>query len=470
MLATLCALLLTAPADLVWLKSVEEAQARAAAEKKVVFVAVNMDGEKANERMLAKVYTDKAVLGLAAHTLNLIASVAEHAADGKPCPKFAGLTCLDHRRSDSTLRRDVLKADTAGFVVAPQHVFLGPDGKVLLSVPYEVSASELAWCFAAALKAVDPATTLTAPPGARPPKRLIAGGVHDPSVAGGRMLTRKEALELISELKKSGRANWETEQLRALVACDEPEAREFIELELRSGGGGGRGGGGGGGGRGGGGGLAGGGMGGDGGKRHEKIMHEIGIESPAAWWTVAAEFLGDSNALLRAECAVALEQIAAPEALKALQKALQEEELPGIRKDILRALGSVGAQDTAVRTLLLKKARSEKDELLRLNSIAALGSLAAHEDVQAELTRLLGAVSGPERQAAACAMALSRDERYLPALEAAAADARDPELVAVAKAALQVIRSGELKPIQADLKRVCKDTLDRERFFGRKRD
>src|SRR6185436_21095190 len=71
---------LGAPAanDIQWQSSFEKTPPPAAAEKKVVFLAVNMDGEKANERMLEKVYTDKALIELSTHTLNLIASAAEH--------------------------------------------------------------------------------------------------------------------------------------------------------------------------------------------------------------------------------------------------------------------------------------------------------------------------------------------------------------------------------------------------------
>ena len=36
----------------------------------------------------------------------------------------------DHRRIDTAARKDVLKTDAQGLVVAPQHIFLGPDGKV----------------------------------------------------------------------------------------------------------------------------------------------------------------------------------------------------------------------------------------------------------------------------------------------------------------------------------------------------
>ncbi|MBI5361628.1 MAG: hypothetical protein HZA53_00525 [Planctomycetes bacterium] len=455
---------------IVWQKQFEEAQALAKREKKVVFVAVNMDGEKANERMLAKVYTDKAVIELARSTVNVIASAGEHAAADKPCPKFDGLYCLDHRRADMTLRKELLKPDSDGFVVAPQHVFLDSEGKVLCSVPYEVSASELAWCFASALKAVDPASTASAPAGARAPRRLIQGAVFDPkSAAGGagRTLTRQEVLDLIKELKKSGRGGWELEKLRGLLASDEPEARDFILLELKSAGGGRGGGGrgGGGGGRGGGGGL---GMGdGTGDRRHARLMHAIGILSPPAWWEVAAEFLGDSDAKLAAETIVALEQLAAPESVKALQAELADAKDKTAQKDLLRALGSAGANDKSVRALLLKKTKGEKDETLRLNAIVACGPFAAHDDAAEELGKLLQSAPPAERRAAACAMAISRDARFQPALEALAKDAPSPEVAATCKTALEVLKGGELKLLRDTVKSLCKDTLDRERFFGR---
>src|SRR5262249_55869069 len=112
------------PAEIQWQSSFEKTLERAKTEKKVVFLAVNMDGEKANERLVEKVYTDKAIVDLSANTLNLIASAAEHAGADRQCPRFHGLYCLDHRRVDTAARSSVLKADDQGMVVAPQHVFL----------------------------------------------------------------------------------------------------------------------------------------------------------------------------------------------------------------------------------------------------------------------------------------------------------------------------------------------------------
>ena len=60
--------------DITWQTSYEGAFEAAATDEKIVFVAVNMDGERANDRMLAKVYTDKRIRLLAKRTVNLIAS------------------------------------------------------------------------------------------------------------------------------------------------------------------------------------------------------------------------------------------------------------------------------------------------------------------------------------------------------------------------------------------------------------
>lgn len=455
--------------SIVWQKRWEDAQTQARAQKKVVFVAVNMDGEKANERLATKVYKEKGIVALARETLNVVASASEHSSGDKNCPRFDGISCLDHRRVDTTLRKELLKADAQGYVVAPQHVFLDPDGKVLLSVPYEVSADELAWCFVTAIQKLDPKSTLALPASAKRPRLLIVSGVLDPATAGGvqKPLTRAELLELLKEIKKTDFGIARAESIRSVLTSDEPEALEFIRQELRSGlnrlmgggagGAGGRGGGGGGLGR----------AGQEGANRGTLIMHGIGVFSPPAYWEVAIEFVGDNDPGMRGETAVALEQLAAPESVRALQAALQKETSPNIQKDLLRALGTAGASDKNTRSMLLKRMKSEKNGLLRLNAIVAAGSLAPGDDVATELSALLTSGVSDERTAAICAMAMSRDERYASALEIASKDERDAEVAKTASIALEIVKGGALRPIRDALKRVCQDTIDRERFFGK---
>jgi HEAT repeat protein len=452
--------------DIQWQTSFEKTLERAAAEKKVVFLAVNMDGEKANERMLEKVYTDKGVLELSKSTLNLVASTGEHAAPDKPCPKFPGLYCLDHKKTDVAALAEILKTDAQGLTVAPQNVFIGPDGKVILSVPYEINAHELTWCFVTALSKNDPTLKLAMPEDARMPRRLVLGGVNDPknSLAGANVApTKKELTELIKTLRKGTLEQSERVEEVPGEEMHDPEALDFVQDEMRSGGAGG-GGGGGGGGRGGGGGGA---RGGGGTEKHKMILHAIGVFSPVAYWKLAADALEDHDASIRAEAAVALEQLAAPEAAKVIQTLLTKEEDPAVEKEMLRALGASGAADPKVRALLVKRAKSEKNELLRLNAILALGSCDAEPEVKETLKTLLDKGTDKERTAVVCAMALSRDDTWAPIVEAATKDTKDEALAKAAKTALTILKGGELRAIRESVVKIGGDKIQRERLFGR---
>lgn len=447
----------TAANEIQWQASFEKTLENAQRDKKVVFLAVNMDGEKANERTCEKVYTDKAIIELSQSTLNLIASAAEHAGGDKKCPRFAGLTCLDHRKTDTSARKELLKADADGFVVAPQHVFLDSNGKVLLSVPFEVSANELTWCFVTALTKGDPTFKGAMPASARMPRRVVIGGVFDPkSTAGGsaKPLTHKELVDLVKEVRKGtlkGEERWAV--IRRILSSDDKEAIDFITEELRGGGGGG--------------GKFGGGRGDGGEDKHKRILHAIGIVSPPAYWKVAADFLGDSDTTIRGEAAVAIEQLATPEALKELQSQLQTEKDVAIQKELLRALGTCGASDAKVRAALAKRAKSDKIETLRLNALIAIGSCDADPETRETLTAALDKGSEKERTAAVLAMALTRDETWIAAIEAATKGAKDENFTKACALAIEVLKGGSFTKLRAAIEKIAEDTIPRERTFGR---
>ncbi len=455
-----------------WQAGFEKTLERAAAEKKVVFLAVNMDGERANDRMAEKVYRDKLVVELSAKTLNLVASATEHAPMDKDCPRFGGVRCQDHRRVDTGARKDVLKSDKEGLVIAPQNVFLGPDGKVILSVPYEITADELAWCFVTALQKVDAATAPPMPASAHGPKRLILGATYDPSGAdaGGSLVppTKKEVEGIIARLKKGLPGEERMAELRRLVLSDEPDAVEYIGLELKSSGGG-MGGGGGGGGKGGGGGggagAAGRGAGGD--ARHRLILHAIGYLAPPAYWEMVAEFLDDNDETLRREAAVALEQLGSPLAVPALTKALAAEKEPGHQKDLVRALGACGANDAKTRAALIKRAKGDKQSLVRANAYLALGWSASDPEVKALLRATLEKGDDLDREAAALAVAISRDAAWTSVLETAAAAAQAANAKAAIEAAKAVLNGGPLAGLREHVVRVGRDEVPRDRIFGR---
>jgi hypothetical protein len=430
--------------SIVWQKSWEEAFARAKAEHKVVLLAVNMDGERANERMAASVYHEPALVELSKSAICLVASASDHGT-GAECARFGSIACSDHRRIDSAARQSVLKPDKEGFVVAPQHVLLDPDGKVILSVPYEISADELEWCLATAIVKLDPSFDGKVSASARAPRRLIKGNVLDLSgdpAASGKVPTREETLELIAEVKKGSLAGPERmAALKSILSADEPEAIEYIQSELRRGGGKGA-----------------------GSDIRAELVHTIGARSPASYWPLVADFLDDGSPILRAEAAVAMEELAAPEATKEIGSLFVKEKSPEIQKELLRALASCGAGDVKIREKVAKIAEKEKDPLLRMNAIVALGRFPVSDpDVAALLERKLREGVGEEREAAACAMALTRDVRWTKLLEEIAAQKSDADLEGTIEAALAVLKEGALRPLEEPLRRIAQDKIRRER-------
>lgn len=447
--------------DIAWRTDLRETLREAKASKQVVFVAVNMDGERANDRMVKDVYKDKLIVELAGRSLNLVASNDTHAGEGKTCPRFGHVTCKEHRHVDVDVRTQVLAPDEEGYVIAPQHLFLGPDGQVLLSVPYEVGVAELEWCFVAALKAVDPDLVLEPSKEARPPKRLVMAGVHALGAESSELpLTREGALELVAELKKGMIRGAERQKsLRKLAMADEKEAREYLLNVLRTAPGRGAGGGG----RGGGGG------GGPEGEKNDprpRLMHWIGANSPASYWEVCAEFLGENDLLLRKEAVVAVEQLGSPDALKAIQKALRKEKDESVAKNLLRALGTCGGDDKGARKTLLKQAKSDKKPLLQANAVVALGWLSPDEEVAEFLTETLSEGEGQVQIGAVLAMAITRDGAWVELLQAKLEDEPEAPLKEAIEAALAVLKGGPLGGIEGDVTRITSDELKRERLFG----
>ncbi len=468
------ALLPASVADIRWSPSFEDALETAASEEKVIFIAVNMDGERANDQMVEKVYKDRDIKGLAAETVNLIASADRHRKSGK-CPRFGCESCEQHRFVDIAVREEVLKPSATGAVIAPQHVFCAPDGSVILSVPYGISVSELEWCFheAAAIQGgIEPSDR--SHPGRRP-RRLIVGDVSQ--IGGGTgPLTRDDALELIATLKKGGNGGEQREMIRRLATSDEVEAREYVLSVLRAGGGGG-GRGGGRGGRGGGGS----GRGGNSDRERGQLLRWIGEQSPASYWEVCIEFADSGADEVKQEAIVALEQLGAEDSLSVLMKALRRSgSEPDRQKNVLRAIGSVARDDRKARTALLKASVDRKQPLIRANALVALGWLDADEDVTERLmAAALPSVHGglakveaeevteEERLGAIVAMGISRQPEWKPLLEKlAAAEDEEPGLKEAAEASLGVLAGEPYARLRSYLETAGSDEIPRERLFG----
>ncbi len=445
---------------LTWSPRWDDAFATATADKRVVFLAINMDGEAANDRMASRVYSDPQVVAASKLTVNLVASRFEHAPEGKPCARFGGVTCTEHRRVEGAARDSVLKSDAAGFTVAPQHIFLSADGAVLLSVPYEISAQELVWCFHEALAVVDPAAARQVQVSGRAPRRLIKGGVFDPSAIPGANLsppTREEVLAIVKEMRSSMWSVNRLQNIQRLLLSSEPEAIEQIENELKNdlfgrrgwvqgdptNPGGGR-----------------------GADYKDRLMHGIGVLSPHAYWKLVTGFLEHDDEKLRHEAIVALEQLAAPESVPAITRAISKEKDSVRRKDLYRALGSAGANDEKARKALLKALTSEKDALVRRNALFALGWFPPNAESDKALADALNKGAAEERSAAALASALSRNQAWVEIIKKAEAAEENPQVKECLEAASGVLAGAGLTTLRGHVRRVCEDELEREKLFG----
>ncbi len=443
-----------------WEDSLAAARTRAKAERRIIFIAVNMDGEAGNDRMAKNVYPNKTIQALAAETVNLAASIHRHEKSGD-CPRFGGVPCSTHQSVEIRVREEIFGGDETTPVIAPHHVFLGPDGEVLMSVPYEVSASELEWCFHASFDAVEaaggqPVVRPKRSKGGRRPRRLIAGGVIQLDPSSIAPLTREEALEFIREANKGSKPKDFQMTLQRLVAADQPEALDFTETWLRKS------------------------KGSTAATASSmELLRTIGAQSPVSYWSVVAEFATSGPIELQNEAIVALEQLGAPGSLTVLHKALRKAKEPGHRKNVIRALGACGRDDKKTRTALLKASSDKRSALFRSNALVALGWLDAHPAVDERLRQGLlpnefGAgsklkaedITDQERVAAAVAMGLTRNEVWLPTLERAEASDDLPGTVARAiTAARETIKTSRFSHLSASLKLAGADEIPRDRFF-----
>lgn len=456
----------TSGIDIVWETSYEAALERAAREQRPIFVAVSVDDVHACEQLIDDVYGDRTLEGLTAHTVNLMASDSTHSENAKSCPRFGGPSCREHRYVDAAVREALLAPSENGAYVAPQHLFLAPDGALILSVPYEVSAGELEWCLLEALATVDPEVALEPSKHARMPRRLIYGDVLPIGPNTALPVTRAQALTWLEEHRRGlGREEgWEL--LRMLSIADEPEAHEYIEARLRSNtsnAGGGRGG------------SSPGGLRNDPRDRRPQLLRWMGNVSPPGYAPVILEFLDSSDEALRVEAIVALEQLGSPEALAALTKELRGEQDPAIAKNLLRAIGASARADKKARKLLLDQASDDREPLLRINAIVALGLLDQHADVDALLASALRDESPTVRSAAAIAIGITRNRDWIEVCQAALQDALSAESgseaaseqpIEALEAALEVLAGAQLYTLRPLLAKVAEDQIPRSRLFG----
>ncbi|MHC4379890.1 MAG: HEAT repeat domain-containing protein [Planctomycetota bacterium] len=459
----------TPEASITWETDFDAAFATAVERDTIVFLAVNMDGERANDTAAKKLYVDRKILPLFAQSVNLVASRFEHST-GDACPRFEGVSCAEHQKVDIKARSQVLKPGPTGDVIAPHHVFLDKHGTVLLSVPYEISARELEWCFATAMNKAYPEMGFPEPKGARAPRRLVMDGVVDGESAGIRPLSEEELEITLKRIRATKSFRDRATDVFSLIATDHPDAIEAVSRDLNTAGLGeawrGRGGGAFGGGEGGGGEE-------EGGtdritEARISLIHRIGVYSPPSYWVAIVPQLESEKVILRHETAVALEQLAAKDAIKAIKAALKDEEDENVRRCLMRAFGTSGPEDATARKELSKAAKSKKEPVVRLNALFGLSGQLDAKKVEKQLQKVLKDGPADQRQAVILGIAFARNSALEPLLAAMeeAPDGLDPATVSAMEAARKVLDGENLATLKAQIASLLGDTIERERFFG----
>ena len=466
MLKTLFTLLLSATmlvsaedAGLEWQGDYAAAFELAKQRDTIVFLAVNMDGERANDTAAKKLYKDKVIVELAAGTVNLVASKFVHSKSGK-CSRLGGITCEQHQKVDIRARGAIFNPDGDAEVIAPHHVFLDNDCKVLLSVPYEVRQQELAWCFTTALRLAYPDGEFAFTKGARAPKRVMIGDVTKGAGADTiRPLTEDELEKTLKDLQATIDFGERARLVYSLIATDHPDAIEAVERELISASiGSGRG--------------RGAGRFGAGLDRlneaKQTLIHRMGIYSPSSYWEALVPQLTADDEGVRLETAVALEQLAEPRSLKELRKTFKKEESAAVRRAMVRAMGTAGAGDSGTRKTLTSLAKSDKDQPLQLNATFALGNQGADKTVRKLFESAISDKKSGPTQALVLGIAFARNETMKDLLDGFGNEQGDlsKEIWECVEAAREVFAGGNLSNLRSHIQRVCGDTVERERFFG----
>lgn len=395
---------IAAPAQgIVWTASLDDAFAKAKADKKPILLAFNLDGERASDELVADHYKDPAIGKLAERTLNVFCSIADRA-------RVPGVSAAQHQAAEKKARGEILKIAAGEDVIAPQHVFIDGDGNVLVSAAYRLSKGELEWCFAEAIRKLDPTFAFTPSPRTRAPAALAFGKPQSGETSPPP--SKAEVAEALKEVKK-GRGGYggAMEQARVILRSDDPEALKWGQNTLR--------------------GLPGGMKGG--------VLRLIGASSPRAWHAVLAESLESPDPALRLSAAAGLESMAEPKALPALQKASRSEKDEGVRGRLLRAMAACGPDQKSV-VQAVQKTMQSGTEALRVQAIVAAAYLDDGAAVRDLLKLALADAAAKARASAAYVIATRREQKLLADLEPLAAAETDPDTKRWLTAAVEVLR------------------------------
>jgi hypothetical protein len=404
-----------------WTPGFAGALARAKEQRKVLFVAVHVPGERANEAM-RELYLDFRFARLGAETVNVFASPAAK-------PRVPGVTVEQQQADEKVVRERVLGRLPEEPLPAPHHAFLGPDGGVLSSAMGELTAGELEWMWADAIRRVRPDFAWDLSPAARAPRRFTLGRVA--RVTAEPIPDADTVARAVDEVQQQ-RKGWAEalQHLPALLRSSDPVALRWVENELRR--------------------LP---------DSHlAGPLAKIGQLSPRSWWSIVAQYVDHRDDGVRLAAAVALEQLGEPKALPALVKQYRAETNEPVAGHLLRAMARCAPTDATVLQLVMRAIERDRAVRIRVHAAIAAAQLEERSTITRSLTRSLGDESAQVRAAAAYAIATRRDQALRQPLEQALAAEKDDFARQYLEPALAALRGADLgEALEQFLEKVAGD-------------
>lgn len=351
-----------------WAQTFDEAFEEAKRRNVPVMIAFNMDNEWANDLIAKDYYHDPRVVELSRKMVCLVSSVFDHGGHheaGKQrieCPRFGRITCVEHRDVDVHSREVYIRSRK---VIAPQHLFCAPDGRMLLRREWHLPKADLVHMMERSISALE---------------RLAA------AESG---LSLEELLKRYDAAPDAAARHW---VISDVLYSGQPKlADEFIQAILA--------------------------------KRTEAsivtLMDGLGYAGHPLGTEPAVKALDHKSPEARTHAAVALEQIADPEAADAIKKRLRREREERVVKNLLRALGACANEDESIAKILIGHTR-KGSELERANALVALARFPDSDSVRKCLLAALADPSnGRLRAAAAWSLGKMRNESSLDALGSA---------------------------------------------------
>lgn len=431
-----------------WTPEIEGALELASSEQRVLMIALGEAEEGRTEQHVRKVYEDKVTSKAAAATLNVPAwSFGED--EAKKLPKMKGVEPRNHRNNLATVLEQWVTPNVNGVVALPHHLWVGPDGTLLLSCPWEISAEELAWCTDEALRRAGVEERPELPEDAHPPRRLLVGEtfrVIDEDELG-RGLKEAELDEKLGALSKRFIGMGDRGDVIQIMFTAEPAASDFLAKQI-------------------GGWDLGGGFGG-GGAIVDGTVELLGTISPANFVEVLAETARSPSASRRTRTAVALEQIGSREGLSIAKKGWKSEKDEGARAEWIRALAACGRTDKGSIRTVIKAAAKDDNPLVRRSALIGLGYTLPNEAALEALQEALGGPLAEERDAAVLALALGRARDQSGLVQAVLESDLEDGSRRTAEAAMRVLEGGPLYPLAGEFKRISESEIERGRIFFR---